>query len=369
MDKKVKVSFFAPEASPYFQENNKGVYGGAELQMYLLSRNLSQNKNFKTSFFLSEVKVKSNVNENLKLVKSFSMPKEDLLLNKFIKSIKLFFLLRNNKPDILVTTCANSIIGIVAFYKKILGFKHVHRTASTIDVDKSWIKENGLLGKIYNYGLKKADKIIVQNKEQQELLMIKHSLESSILKNAIRLKELSNTVKSDILWVGRFDTLKRPELFIELANVFPNENFIMICPYNKNHFNSWEKMKETIKHFKNFELIEKVEYTEISKFFDKAKCFVNTSSVEGFPNTFLQAALSQTPIVSLNVNPDNFLTNYNCGVYCRDKFENLVDTIRNLLSSSKNRITMGKNAYTYLKDNHDIEKISNQFSKIIESIL
>ncbi len=53
------------------------------------------------------------------------------------------------------------------------------------------------------------------------------------------------------------------------------------------------------------EFLEKVSYHDIQSHFDQAKIFVNTSSDEGVPNTFIHAGLGSTAIVSLKVDPDH----------------------------------------------------------------
>jgi glycosyltransferase involved in cell wall biosynthesis len=47
-----------------------------------------------------------------------------------------------------------------------------------------------------------------------------------------------------------------------------------------------------------------VPYHKVNEYFSRASLFVNTSSIEGFPNTFIQAWMHYTPVVGLNVDPD-----------------------------------------------------------------
>ena len=39
----------------------------------------------------------------------------------------------------------------------------------------------------------------------------------------------------------------------------------------------------------------------------KSKILINTSSFEGFPNTFVQAWANGVPVISLKVDPDNII--------------------------------------------------------------
>lgn len=368
-EKKIKICFFSPASYPFFVPENNSIHGGAEFQMFLLAKFLSQNPRFNISFIVGNYRQKSNITySNIKLIKAFKLNEHEHMIIKILKAVHLLMLFIKIKPDVIITSTASAIVGISCLYKILFGEKHIHRTAHLMDVNNEWIKKHKVTGKIYKKGLLNADIILTQNKNHKLLLKKIHDKEAIVLKNAFPISSHTKQEKQHILWVGRFQKWKNPELFLELANSNPDEKFVMICPYNPSDYKKWLDLKQNAEKIPNLRFIEKIPFFEIQDYFNKAKLFVNTSDYEGFPNTFLQAAQGKTPIISLNVNPDNFINEYNCGIYCKNNFKLLIEQSKRLLQNPDELKQKGENAYKYLKENHDINKIGKQLKEIIEEL-
>ena len=370
VNQKIKVCFFSPASAPFFFPDSGIAHGGAELQIYLLAKALSENTDFNI-LFLTQIpeNTKSKNFGKIKLLKTINLNHKDIVIIRLFKALKLFMQLIKISPNILIMTNANALVGIMAFYTKLFGKKFIYRTSSRIDTNKEYIKNNGISGKIYKYGLKNATKIITQNLSDKKLLKENHNIEAEVIKNIFPVKEYKQTNKQFILWVGRFRKIKNPELFLKFARQFPEKQFVMICPYIIQDKEKWEKFKKNANKISNLKFIEKIPFNEIQEYFDKAELFVNTSDYEGFPNTFLQAAQGKTPIVSLNVNSDNFITEYNCGIFAEGKFEKLLSETKKLLQNKTDLKIKGENLYNYVKGNHDIKIVEKQLKKVIKNIL
>ncbi|MBN1253041.1 MAG: glycosyltransferase family 4 protein [Bacteroidales bacterium] len=367
---KIKVCFFAPAAFPLFKKNYSDVFGGAELQMYLIANKLSENKNYIIDFIVADYgQKKIEKFENITVFKSFKLLQKESIFSKFIKSISYFLLLIKINPDIIITTAAHATVGFTALYSKIFNKKHIHRTAHLNDVNLAWINTNGIVGNIYKYGLYNADKVINQSIEHKNLLSKNHKIEAEVIKNAFIINKYQQTEKKSILWVGRFVNWKNPDLFLKLATEFTDEKFTMICPYSDKNLEEWNKFKQKAYNIKNLNFIDNVPFFEIQKYFNESKLFVNTSESEGYPNTFLQAAAAKTPIISLNVNPDNFLTEYNCGYFCNNDFLKMTEKINYLLNDNSKMQQLGENLRQYLENQHDLNKIVIKFEKIISQCI
>lgn len=362
----MKICFFSPASYPFFSESKDHTSGGAEFQFFLLANSLSINSEFNVSFLVGEYSQNDIIKSgNVTLYKSFDIKAVDSVFKKIRNTIKYFFFLKRIKPDIVITTTANSIVGVTAFFKRFLKYKHLHRTAHQDDVDKSWIQNNGLTGKIYNYGLRKADKIVTQSKEHQVLLMKNHRINAKILKNAFDVKKFISPKKQGVLWVGRYEEWKNPFLYLELAKDNTSVMFRMICPYSIQHKKQRNRLKSEAEKLKNLEFIEKVPFHDIQTYFDNAQLFVNTSSQEGFPNTYLQSAQAITPILSLNVDPDGFINNFECGISCSNDSDKMKTHFKRLIEDRDELRRLGKNNFKYLKENHDIKDLIKDFESII----
>jgi glycosyltransferase involved in cell wall biosynthesis len=187
-------------------------------------------------------------------------------------------------------------------------------------------------------------------------------MSSPVIPNGHPLSPIQQRRRDTILWVGRDDPIKRPELFLDLAKAVPNEHFTMVCQMmsNDQHYANLVTQADAIP---NLQFIRHVPFNQIDAYFQRAKIFVNTSDAEGFPNTFIQACKCATPILSFNVNPDNFLDKYSCGICCEGDERRLSEALKFLLAENR-YIELGQNARRYVERYHDIIKIVEQYKKV-----
>ncbi len=94
---------------------------------------------------------------------------------------------------------------------------------------------------------------------------------------------------------------------------------------------------------------------------------LNTSSLEGFPNTFLQAGAAHIPVVSLDVGED-FLQESRGGVYCRGDLGQAAAWIQKLSADDPLRTELGQRGRQYVQRNHDAAERTAQLFQVLSSV-
>jgi len=78
----------------------------------------------------------------------------------------------------------------------------------------------GIYGKLYAFGLSQASFIVAQSLEQIKILEKWQNRKFSkitVIKSGYHITPSNYGIKNTILWVARAERLKRPEIFLELA--------------------------------------------------------------------------------------------------------------------------------------------------------
>jgi len=370
MENKVKICIISPYIYSLFNIKCRGRFGGAEVQLYLLSKEFVKYKNVLVNIITGDYdfkKLKIKSYNNIKIY--ISQPLDKKIKNYLERPLKLFFTLIKSNPDVIIQRIGGIETGICALYCKLFNKKFIFSIAHKNDVSK--LGKKGIKQLFYNYGLQGSDFIVAQDKTQiADLIKWKgdHIKNVHVIKPGYDILNSNDKMKNYILWIGRAVKWKRPELFLKLAKKFPHLSFIMVCVKGKN-LEDWNSLYIKSKENKNLEFVEFIPFHKINNYFKSAKIFINTSISEGFPNTFIQALKNKTPIVSLNVDPDDFLMTFKCGFNCKDDFNMMFSYVEMLLNNKELYRNYSRNDYNHVKKFHDIQKNGFQWIRLVKYIL
>lgn len=378
--KKIRICFAMPGCYPLFRPEIQETFGGSEVELYNMALYFSSRQDFQVDFLVGDYGQNPlETFQNITLHKLKYM-RPGVTRNPIHKALKIACLIKTlllQQSDIFITKTASEVLGwLVIVNKWLRGKKVVFRLGSDQDTNLLYWKERSIrLYSLYRLGLLNCDLILCQSEHQQAQLYRSCHLIGKVIKNVFYLEPGYTHIKDYVLWVSRCMALKRPLLFLELARRIPNEKFIMIMPVNREskaysdeRITSLSiRIAEEARDIPNLTLIDFVPYDEIQSYYDHAKLFVNTSDFEGFPNSFIQACMGRTGILSMKVDPDGFIAKNNLGLCCGDDFEAAVSFIQNLNSSMV--YEYGKNAFDYVSRNHDIQKIAPKYVRLFEKLV
>jgi glycosyltransferase involved in cell wall biosynthesis len=354
----ISVCFTIYKAYPIFNPEVKSPFGGGEVDLYLLATELAKDERFKVSFVVGDYgQPGTEVIEGVTLYKSLDVEK-----NLIPQGHKIWSALKKSDADIYMNEVCSLSTVLHALFCKLNKKIFVYRTAHTNETDGTYFKSHRLRGFLVKWAFGQAEQLITQNDQDVGDLQSTLGLSSVVIRNACKIPSDINTQKNTVLWVGRCQEFKRPDLFLELAKSCPDRKFVMICPKGSEE-NDYETFVAQAQSIENLEFIRHCPFHKVDEYFQQARVFVSTSDSEGFPNTFVQACKAATPIISLNVNPDSFLDNYECGICCGGDMEKMKEQLKVLMETQAGD-EMGKNARKYAEQNHDLAKITERYKEI-----
>lgn len=211
--------------------------------------------------------------------------------------------LRRIDPDIVYFRVAGFQAAAAAWYARSAGKAFVYACASDLellrDAKEPATRRDAFL---FRCALRSADGVLVQNVRQKELLRKNFNKDGVVLPNCYAEPGVGcGDPRGHILWVGTVKPLKAPEAFVDLARRHPSKVFRMVGganhhdPVGQSYF---QRIKDLAATVPNLEFIGHVPFLDVGRHFDNACALVNTSPVEGFPNTFLQAWIRGVPTLS-----------------------------------------------------------------------
>jgi glycosyltransferase involved in cell wall biosynthesis len=217
---------------------------------------------------------------------------------------------------------------------------------------------------------KHLDEVITQTEYQQETLAAFHGVDSTVVPNGYPPADTipDYDKREYFLWVGRLDErLKRPHLYLDVAERVPEAEFVFAGPREGEQYG--DSLLNRATSLENVTYLGSVSPDEIHQYYRKAIALVNTSALEGFPNTFLEAWRYGTPVLSLSVNPNRYLNNTNDFIFAEGEIHLLSEAVNKLESSVELRRVLGKEGLRNFERKYNINKVGDRYAIIIEELL
>ena len=202
----------------------------------------------------------------------------------------------------------------------------------------------------------------------QQMFDLKYTPET--IRNPVTIvdQQKNKTGKPSFVWVGRWDTQKRPDMMLMCASELPEYDFYMIGTATRGpkDFTSVEKkLTEKFSKYSNVHILGFVDESTKREYIGRAWALINTSVREGLPITFLEAMAEATPIVSY-VDPDNYVSRFGIKVdYTIESFKKGIEqSVREKLFER-----IGTAEREFIKEKHEIGVIMKKHLEIYNDIL
>ncbi|MGH8241822.1 MAG: glycosyltransferase family 4 protein [Steroidobacteraceae bacterium] len=267
------------------------------------------------------------------------------------------------RPAVIYQRGLKAYTGVCAFYCLRHGARFVFHIAHDSDVSRAHFTNWGpamlvrrLERRIAEYGMRRANVIVAQTRDQARMLRNEFGLEATaVVPNFHPIPADATPRREDgrmrVLWVANFKKRKNPEIFVDLAETFLERNDVRFVMIGRAGGEAYAQLHERMKHLGNLEYLGELPIEQVNEELAHSDIFVNTSSAEGFPNTFIQAWLRGTPVVSCFVDPDACLSQGHGGILAGSPGR-LISVIGELLDNRERIRELGKLARAHGYANH-----------------
>jgi len=281
---------------------------------------------------------------------------------------RMWSALKRADADLYYTSCAGMHVGLVALFCQRLGKRFVFRTASNTDCDAAHLLVPFARDRwLYAYGLRRADAILVQSADQAQALERNYGLPSRVAGMMVEKALPAADRDIDVLWVSNIRREKRPDRLMDLAGQLARLKIHMVGGVLRDEEALFREIERAARAKPNVSFHGRLTYWDANELYGRAKLLVNTSDVEGFPNSYLQAWTRGVPVVTL-IDPDRVIEREGLGVAARSQAE-IADAVRRLINDGAAWKAASRRCRAYIEREFGDEKILSTYVETFERVL
>jgi len=285
------------------------------------------------------------------------------------RASKLVQALSTADADVYYQSPAGVNTGFTAWFTKMMGRRFIFRVASDSDCEKVHPRIRFLRDRmLFDFGLRRADLVAAQTLHQQKMLRENHDIEAPVINMMVEAPQRTGTPVEkdiDVLWLSNLRALKRPELALELARQLPDIRFTLAGGPMPGGQTYYDDVAAAAARLPNVTMLGAVRYADTGPLIDRAKIFLNTSSIEGFPNTFLQSWIRGVPVVSF-FDPDGLIGRLQLGRIATT-LDDMREGLRGLIDVPVYRENMGRRVREYaLREYTNV--VASRYLELVDSL-
>jgi glycosyltransferase involved in cell wall biosynthesis len=279
----------------------------------------------------------------------------------------LWSALKRADADLYYTSCAGMHVGLLALFCQRHRKRFVFRTASDTDCDPARLLVSYARDRwLYAYGLRRADAILLQTAAQAQALARNYRLRGRVAGMLVEQPRAPAVRDIDVLWVSNIRRVKRPDRILELADNLPDATIHMVGgPLGEDGL--FREVSEAAARKSNVVFHGRLSYWDASDLYDRARLLVNTSDVEGFPNSYLQAWIRGVPVVTL-IDPDGVIAREGLGIAVGSPAV-LVNAARYYLRNPRAWQTVSDRCRAYMAREYGEDKVLATYLDTFEAVM
>ena len=196
-----------------------------------------------------------------------------------------------------------------------------------------------LKDRLIHDGIRGATRVITQTRGQAAALRANFAKEGVVLPSTFPPPGGARAPRKEksVLWLASLGHAKQPELFLRLAQRCRDlDGWRFLLGGGTRAAAYREALSREAARLPNVEMLGPVPFERSGECYARASLFVNTSRAEGdgLPNSFIQAWLHATPVLSLNHDPNGWIAEHGLGLCAAGDFERFVAGGRALMQGA-----------------------------------
>jgi glycosyltransferase involved in cell wall biosynthesis len=364
------VAIYAPFSRGYY-DHSRGRAGGAERQMMLLGHALAA-RGIRVAHIVFEPREPIDPPSHLTLIYRRDDAGDRSIVGGALEAARIWRALHAAHARIVVVRTATPALGIVALFCKLRGRRLIFSSASNSNFTEE-AGDRSYSGKLYRLGVRLADIVVVQSQDQVTLARrafprLRHVVHIPSFCETSGLSENDANEREAFLWIGRLAPKKRPLRYVDLARAVPDASFIMIPIQERRMSGELQELRDAAEDVPNLEILEPVPHAELMALISRAVAVVNTSSLEGMPNVFLEAWARGVPALSLEFDPDGVIAQRELGVVAGGSWDRFVAGTHELWEGRSRRDELARRTRAYVDEVHSIDAVAARWSQVIASV-
>ena len=345
--------------------------GGAQLQAKILLEELVSRPGVDVNYLASRVNPDAKTGSDYTLTQ-IAKPGALHRYGLFWDFLSLQRRLTEYQPHVIYQRVATAYTGISARYAQKNNIPMIWHVANSTDCAVSRFglsairRPHGYLEKsLIEYGLKNADTIVVQNKDQQDQLRNNFGKENAVLIPNFHpvppIPEEREASPLRLIWIANLKDNKQPQAMVDIARKLEHHSDLQITMVGAPHLQieqeKQESFERSISDLSNLTYTGAIPLEEVNSLLEQSHLLVNTSVKEGFSNTFIQAWMRCVPVFTLGVNPDNRLDGGALGTSF-SSIEALVAAVEDLKQNRSQLVENGRAAREIAKRDFSLDNAS-----------